>query len=152
MHASALPQPQRQVEFYDGVPVKRLIAWGIDMIITAVLAAPLILPTVGISVFLIFPILLVPLFFTLVGFLYRWAFLSMGSATIGMRIMSIELRDHEGLKISGTTAFLHTLGSTLSFGMPLIQIASMALMATTQRGQGLTDMVLGTTMLNKSAR
>ena len=144
--------PRWELDFYDGVLPKRLIAWFIDVAITAVLAAPLILPVLAIGAFLIFPLLLIPLIWATTGFLYRWATLSSRSATWGMRLMAIELRDDQGQLLSGSTAFMHVLGSTLSFAFPLVQAGSMLAMAVTPKGQGLTDMVLGTVMLNTAAR
>ena len=48
-------------------------------------------------------------------------------------------------------AFLHTLGYTVSIGMPLLQVISIVLMLTTERAQGLSDHVLGTVALNRRA-
>lgn len=149
--ATGHPNPDTHADFYADVPTKRLIAWVIDLGITAVLSAPLMLPILLIGVVLLFPLLLLPIIWACVGFVYRWSTLSSGSATWGMRLMAIELRDIHGQRLNGATAFWHTLGSTLSFSFPLIQAVSIFLMATSERGQGLTDMVLGTAMLNKAA-
>lgn len=46
---------------------------------------------------------------------------------------------------------MHTLGSTLSFAFPLIQAISVLFMAMDNKGQGLTNRVLGTAMLNRAA-
>lgn len=142
--------PHWELDFYDGVLPKRLIAWFIDVGFTALLAAPLVLPVLTIGMILIFPLLLIPMIWAVTGFAYRWATISNHSATWGMRIMAIELRDDQGQHLTSGTAFMHTLGSTLSFGFPLVQAASILAMMTTARGQGLTDMVLGTTVQNKS--
>ena len=79
------------------------------------------------------------------------ATLANGSATWGMRLMAIELRERGGGPFTGSTALMHTLGSTLRFAFPLIQAISVLFMAMDNQGQGLTDMVLGTAMLNRAA-
>jgi hypothetical protein len=84
-----------------------------------------------------------------VSFCYRVVTLARGSATWGMRFMSIELRTRHDALFDLPTAVLHTLGYSLSVGMFIIQIASMVLMLTTERRQGLTDLVLGTVALNR---
>ena len=145
------PDPGLRFDFYDGVPPKRLIAWVIDLGFTALIALPFILPFFAIGLVLLFQLLVIPVIWGITGFLYRWATLANGSATWGMRLMAIELRDTDGQHISGSTAFRHTLGSTLSFGFPLIQAIFVLFMATGDKGQGLTDMVLGTVMLNRAA-
>ena len=48
-------------------------------------------------------------------------------------------------------AFAHTLGLTISFALPLLQVASIVLMLTRPRGEGLSDLVLGTVALNRRA-
>lgn len=78
--------------------------------------------------------------------------LANGSATLGMRLMSIEIRRHDGQRLDLGTAVMHTLGYTLSMSFVLPQIASIILMMTGDRGQGLTDLVLGTAAINRSAR
>jgi len=85
------------------------------------------------------------------GFLYRWATLSGGSATWGMRLLSIEIRRADGDRLDGGTAFLHTMGYTISIAFFVVQLVSMVLMATTYRGQGVSDYLLGTVALNRAA-
>ncbi|HSG55282.1 MAG TPA: RDD family protein, partial [Paracoccaceae bacterium] len=48
-------------------------------------------------------------------------------------------------------AVAHTLGLSISFAMPLLQVVSIILMLTTARKQGLTDHLLGTVALNRAA-
>jgi len=83
------------------------------------------------------------------GFVYRWGTLAFGSATWGMWFMGIELRQADGGPMSGGTAFLHTLGYTLSIAMVPVQVVSAILMLALGRGQGLTDLALGTAALNR---
>lgn len=138
-----LPDPRREPRFYRGVATKRALAWVIDGGITLALCL-LILPFTA----------FVGLFFwsalwMTVGFLYRWGTLASGSATWGMRAMALTLRERDGARLSGGTALAHTVGYSLSLAMIPLQLISVALMAGLGRGQGLTDMVLGTAMLNR---
>jgi uncharacterized RDD family membrane protein YckC len=123
-----------------------LIAWLIDIAITAPIALPFMLPFL-MTAFLIVPLFALPVIWALVGFFYRWTTLANGSATWGMRLMAIELRERGGGPLTGSTALMHTL----SFAFPLIQAISVLFMAMDNKGQGLTDMVLGTAMLNRAA-
>lgn len=143
--APGLPDPLREAAFYAGVPAKRLIAFLIDIAIIFVLAL-VVLPFTAFAALFFFPV-----FMGIVGFLYRWATLSTGSATWGMRFMAIELRERDGLRLSGGTALLHVVGLYLSFAIFPLQLVSAALMAFGGRGQGLTDLVLGTAAINRPA-
>ncbi len=140
-----LPDPARKPEFYAGVPVKRAIAWVMDVIFIA-LVCVLILPFTAFTGVFFFPFLML-----VVGFFYRWFTLAAGSATWGMHIMAIELRDHEGYRLQSGTALGHTLGYTVSVAMAPAQLISMILMLVTAKGQGITDLVLGKTAINKPA-
>ncbi|ETW13164.1 hypothetical protein ATO8_08131 [Roseivivax marinus] len=144
-YASSLPDPAVQPEFYDGVVAKRAAAWVIDVAIVAILVVPMIVLTAFIALFFLPPLML------FVGFLYRWFTLAGGSATWGMRAMAIELRDAYGQRLDSTTAFLHTAGYALSMSTFVVQVGSALLMCGTERGQGLSDLALGTVMLNRRA-
>ena len=143
MHTAALPDPQYQPEFYADIAPKRQMAWMIDvgMILGLTLIA---LPfTAFIGLFFL------PFLYAALGFAYRVMTLAGGSATLGMRVMSVELRNARGERLDLGGAFLHTLGYYLSCLMALVQLGSVVLMLTSERGQGLTDMVLGTVMVNR---
>ena len=148
----AVPHPHDRPDFYQTVPFKRAVAWVIDVCITAILSLPLLLPLLLLGIVLIFPLLLIPALLAIVGFFYRWMTLAGGSATLGMRFMAIELKEVDGTPLSGSTAFWHTAATTLCFAICPLQLVSAAAMLLTDRGQGLPDMVLRTTMLNKTAR
>lgn len=138
-----LPDPVRQPEFYDSVPSKRLLAWVIDSVLIGLMVV-LILPFTGfLALFVLFPL------YFLVGFVYRIITLSRGSATWGMRLMAIELRQQNGQRFDLSTSFFHTLGYTVSFSFTILQVISVVLMVTTDRGRGLTDHLLGTVALNR---
>lgn len=141
-----LPDPQRQAGFYAEVPLKRLLAFFIDAAIVVALAILAGLLSFGLFFFVF--VLMV----TVVGFVYRVATLAGGSATWGMRLVGIELRRHDGEAFSLGDAILHTGAFYISFGIVPLQIISAILMLTTARGQGLTDMLLGTVALNRRAR
>jgi uncharacterized RDD family membrane protein YckC len=141
---SHLPDPERQMAFYDGVTVKRGIAWVLDTVLIALITLPLAaLSIVG--------LFFIPFIFFLVSFCYRWMTIAGGSATLGMRFMAIELRDAYGRRLDGTQAFLHTLGYTITISTFVLQLVSVIFMFINPRGQGLTDMVLGTVALNRRA-
>ncbi|MEM7076540.1 MAG: RDD family protein [Pseudomonadota bacterium] len=140
-----IPDPERQAEFYADVPLKRALAWVIDTLIIVAICMLIVLATLFVSA-LFWPLLLLA-----VGLAYRTATLAQRSATLGMRLLSIEFRTMKGERLDMTQAFLHSLGLTISFAIPVIQIISAVLMVTTQRGQGLTDFALGTVALNRRA-
>lgn len=140
-----IPDPERQTEFYSDVPTKRLLAWVFDTILILAICALLVVLTVFVSLF-IWPLLLL-----IVGLAYRTVTLARGSATWGMRLMAIEFRTLKGERLSLGIAFLHSLGLTISFAFPVLQVISVVLMLTTERGQGLTDLALGTVALNRRA-
>ncbi|ABA78795.1 RDD family protein [Rhodobacter sphaeroides] len=140
-----LPDPDRHAEFYADVPLKRGLAWVIDMVLISLLTALIVPFTAFTALFYL------PLLFLCVGFAYRTVSLARSSATPGMRLMAIRLRTHEGRPFGLPDAFLHTLGYTVSIGMVLPQIVSVVLMLTTARAQGLTDLVLGSVAINRAA-
>jgi len=138
-----LPDPDTQPQFYDGVAIKRLLAWIVDTVLIALVAVA-ILPFTAFTGLFFFPFLLL-----VVGFIYRTTTLAGGSATWGMRLFSIEFRTMHGERFDLGTAFAHTLGYSISIAMFPAQIVSIILMLTTARGQGLTDHVLGTVAMNR---
>jgi uncharacterized RDD family membrane protein YckC len=141
----SIPDPYHQPEFYADVPVKRLLAWVVDSLLIAALVALIIPFTAFMGLFFM------PFLFLVLGFLYRWITIAGGSATWGMRLMAIELRDSHGRRFDSATALLHTLGYTISLAFPLLQIISIGLMLTGTKKQGLTDNMLGTVAINRRA-
>ncbi len=142
----ALPDAETQSEFYADVPVKRLIAWVIDTVLIVLLCVA-ILPFTAFTGIFFFPFLIL-----VVGFAYRVVTIANGSATWGMRLVSIEFRLPNGERFDLGAAFMHTLGYSVSLAIPVLQIVSVVLMLTSSRGQGLTDHVMGTVALNRAAR
>lgn len=141
---SHLPDPDRQSAFYDGVLIKRGLAWVVDTLV-------IVLITLPVALFSIVGLFVLPLLFLVIGFLYRWMTVAGGSATWGMRLMNIEFRNAWGRRLDGGEAFLHTLGYTLLATTVILQLASILTMLLTERGQGLHDLVLGTVALNRRA-
>ena len=142
-YLTTMPDPAVNPEFYQSVPFKRALAWVIDSTIIAVISA-MILPFTAFTGLLFFPALML-----FVGFFYRWFSLSSGSATWGMRLMAIEIRGAWGQRLDSQTAFWHTAGYCLSVVMAPLQLISVIFMGLSDRGQGLTDMVLNTTAINR---
>lgn len=141
-----LPDPQYDADFYKDVPTKRLIAWFIDVAAIAVITGFL-------TVFGLFlPLLILPLLFAVVSFVYRWMTLASGSATWGMRLMALEMRRGDGARFDGTTALFHTIGYVVSVVTFPLQLISIGMILMTARHQSLTDVILGTAALNKEAR
>jgi uncharacterized RDD family membrane protein YckC len=137
------PDPDTHPEFYDGIPMKRLLAWVVDMIVIIGLCL-LVLPFTAFTGIFFFPVLML-----LVGFFYRVITLTTGSAPWGMRLMGMELRDLRDRPFDFGTALLHTLGYSVSWAMAPLQLISVVLMCVTERKQGLSDMVLGTVAVNR---
>ncbi|WP_338069516.1 RDD family protein [Palleronia sediminis] len=145
MTAIGLPDPLRHSEFYRDTAWKRLFAWVLDVIAITILSIVLTPLTLFTSIFFF------PLFYLCVGFAYRWATISRWSATPGMRLMSVELRDARGGPLDSGLAFLHTAGHTAAICIFPLILMSGAMMWGTSRGQGLSDMVLGTAAINRAA-
>ena len=137
--------PRFEPALYAGVPLKRGIAWIVDVVMIGLLCT-LILPFTAFTGVFFFPLMML-----VVGFIYRWATLSNRSSTWGMRLMGIRFRDHHGAPFTSGTAFAHTAGYTISVAVAPLQLISVIMMLVTPRGQGLTDHLLGTEAYNISA-
>ena len=140
-----LPDPFNQSHFYQSVPGKRLIAWLIDLVLIVVICV-LALPLTAFLGLFFWPVMLM-----VIGFAYRVVTLANGSATWGMRFAGVELRDAYGARFDLSLALAHTVGYTISFAFPILQVISVVMMLTGARGQGLTDAFLGTVALNRRA-
>lgn len=140
---TGLPDPTHQAGFYASVPAKRLLAWVADTLLILFLCL-LALPFTAFVALFFFPA-----FYLVVGFVYRSLTLTGQSATWGMRLMAIEFRDHHGQRFGFGTALAHTLGYSMSMAFVLPQVISAVLMVASPRGQGLTDLVLGSAAINR---
>jgi len=141
-----LPDPHTQSAFYADVPVKRLLAYIFDVVVVFCFAFGFSLLTFGLGFFVFFGLA------AIIGFFYRVMTLASGSATWGMRFMSIELRTAQGDRFDLGHAVLHTAGTLISFAVAPLQLISVVLMLVTPKRQGLTDHVLGTVAINRTAR
>ena len=144
-----LPDPDRDTQYYEGVPARRLAAWLIDAFVIILVGVPVAmvfgLATFGLG-FALFPFIVAS-----VGFLYRVATISRASATWGMRAMGIELRRHDGTRFDFGTAVMHTTIYTIAFWTIVLQIVSCVTILATRYRQGLQDIVLRTTAINRPA-
>ncbi len=141
-----IPDPETQPEFYADVPLKRLLAWGVDTVLVIVICL-IIVPFTAFTGLFFFPLMML-----VVGFAYRVLSISQGSATWGMRLFAIEFRTLRGERFDGTMAFMHTLIFSLCCAALPVQLLSAVLIASTARSQGLPDFFLGTVALNRRAR
>ena len=142
-----LPDPDTDRQFYEGVQSRRLAAWVFDLAIILVVGVPIAL-IFGLATFG-FGFALFPLIVAVVGFVYRTLTISSRSATWGMQIMGIELRKYDGSRFDPMTAFLHTLLYTGCFSIIIAQALSCLGMLTTRYGQGIPDLILRTTAINR---
>ena len=140
--STALPDPVDAPDFYDGILVKRGLAWVIDALVIGALFVLAGLATLTAAWFLWF------LTLPAIGFLYRMATLSTRSSTWGMRLMGIEMRGHDGERFQPLQALLHVLGYYGSMAFVLPWLASLGAMIVTPRRQGLHDLLLGTAAIN----
>ncbi|WP_116133929.1 RDD family protein [Tropicimonas sp. IMCC34043] len=139
-----LPDPDLHADLYADVPVKRAIAWVFDALLVFLLTL-LALPFTAFLGLFFYPLLWIG-----ISFLYRVFTIAGGSATWGMRLMSIQLRTGRGERFGPADAIMHTLLYTLCVSFLVPQLISAVLMMTSARSQGLHDMVLGTTAINRS--
>jgi len=145
MTRSPLPDPTHDPAFYDGVLPKRLFAWMID--VGLIMAVMLILSILSAGIFFL---LWLPIH-AAVSFLYRWQTLKTRSATLGMRVMNIELRGPSGAPLTGPQAALHTATYLIGATMLVVQLISIAMMIGRPFGRGLPDELVGTVMINRPA-
>mgnify|MGYP001774402304 CR=1 FL=1 len=144
--SSALPDPDYDHAFYDGVPAKRLFAWVVDVVLVTAITFVLGLLTLSVLWWLW------PLTFIAVNFLYRAGSIAAGSATLGMRLMNLELRGATGARLTGGEAMLHTLAYMVATGFVILQLISIVMMGFGARHQGLHDLLIGSAAINRPGR
>ncbi|HBH00086.1 MAG: RDD family protein [Rhodobacteraceae bacterium] len=146
---SALPDPDTAPQFYDGVAIKRLLAWVADalgiLVVTLLVWLPITVLTLGFGAVLFGAIWLV------VALLWRVWSIAQTSATPGMRLMAIELRNRHGARFDTAEAVFHTILYMLFFGFGITLIATLVTIAATRYRQGLHDMLIGSTAINRPA-
>lgn len=138
-----LPDPQTQPGFYASVPTKRFFAFWIDFLLVLVIAI-LIVPLTAFTGLFFFPFLM-----ACVSFAYRTVTIANSSATLGMRLLGIEFRNDRGEKFDLGQAVLHTGLFHVWCMIPLLQLISSVLMLTTEYKQGLGDLILGSSAINR---
>lgn len=137
-----LPDPEIQPEFYRDVPLKRALAWVVDLIVTLALALIGLVFTLFIGAFF-FPVL-----FAVVSIAYRTVMLAKYGATFGMMLTALKWRHLNGRAPDATAALAYSgMHAALWTFFPL-QIASIAMILISPYRQGLHDYMLNTTMLH----
>ena len=147
-----VPDPVHDSQFYDGVPVRRFVAFCIDFVVIIGLWCVVLI--LGLLVSILTLGIATPLavaLFSATSFLYRWAMLTQSSATLGMILTGIEVRSATGGLLDPVTAFLHVAGFYVSvFFTPLLVIGWIVMAASPHRRM-LHDLVLGTVVINRPA-
>jgi uncharacterized RDD family membrane protein YckC len=148
-HAPGLPDPIHDARFYDGVALRRLVAFVIDVALIGALAVLAVLvfgvATLGLGFLAAAPIVLA------VSFVYRAGSLATWSATPGMALAGVELRRFDGRPFGTVEAIGHTLLFMVFFGLVLPQLVSVFLMLVSTPGRALHDMPFGAAAINRPA-
>ncbi|MEX3015622.1 RDD family protein [Gymnodinialimonas hymeniacidonis] len=140
-----LPDPSYDAAYYDGVLPKRFFAWVIDAALIFAAMILLSIFTAGIAFVLWIPV------HAVLSFFYRWTTIKNRSATFGMRVMNIELRNRDGQQLSDKEAALHTLVFLAGAMILIVQLISIAMMIGRPLNRGLADEITGAVMLNRPA-
>lgn len=138
-----LPDPATHPEVYQDLIAKRLLAWLVDALVIIALVAVAVLATVLVALFFL------PVVAIAVSIAYRWIMLSRYGATLGMMLAAIHLRHLDGRTPDPVVAFWHASIFSLGIFFVVPQVVSVALMFTTAHRQGLNDVILGTTLINR---
>lgn len=148
----AIPDPDHDPQFYQGVALRRLIAFVLDTLVIIVLWFFVLIATFLISFLTLgiaTPVMMVMLGFT--GLLYRWFMLWQRSATLGMLATGIEVRDQNGEKCDTSTAFLHSLAFIVTLYVLPAAVIGWVLMASSPHGRAMHDMMVKTVVINRPA-
>ena len=147
--------PVSNPELFEGVLARRIVAFMIDFIVIAV---PIVLGSMFIFAFGIVTLGLGwALYWLLPGASVIWAIVYFGltlggprSATIGMRVMDLEMRTWYGAPAYFVLGAVHAIGFwfTVSFFTPFILLVAFF----NERRRLLHDIVLGTVIINNAQR
>jgi uncharacterized RDD family membrane protein YckC len=147
--------PVTNPEFFDGVLARRVVAFIIDFVIIAV---PVAVAAVFIGVFTIVTLGLgIILFSVLIPAAVLWAIVYFGltlgspaSATVGMRVMDLEMRTWYGAPAYFVLGAVHAIvfWFTISMLTPFILLVCFF----NERRRLLHDMLLGTVIINNERR
>ncbi len=147
--------PAANPELFDGVRTRRIFAFLIDVII---ISAPVALAgivilllsivTFGLGLILFWPLQIGAVIWALLY--YGFTLGSRSSATIGMRVMDIEMRTWYGAPCYFVLGAVHAIGYWISVSMltPLVILISLF----NTRKRLLHDMLLGTVVINNPVR
>jgi len=151
--------PVTNPELFEGVLARRLLAFIIDLFILVIpialawiFMAAATIATLGLALVLF--ALLAPLYWPLIVIwvlcYYGFTFGSAASATVGMRIMDLEMRTWYGAPAYFVLGAVHAVvyWITISFLTPLILLVGFF----NDRKRLLHDMVVGTVVINNPAR
>ncbi len=138
-----LPDPDRDAQFYDGVPVKRLVAFIIDVTLVWGLAILFSILTLGLGFFIL------GFLIALIDLIYRTVTIGSNSATFGMSLMGIELRTFSGDRFNTGHALIHTLLFYAMLAFVVVQLVSVIMMGGSRYGRGLHDLIVGSAMINR---
>jgi uncharacterized RDD family membrane protein YckC len=151
--------PAASPELFEGVLARRLIAFVIDLIIivipivlAGIFMAAATIATLGLAVVLF--AFLSPLYWPLIVIwalcYYGYTFGSPASATIGMRVMDLEMRTWYGAPSYFVLGAVHAVvfWLTTSFLTPLVLLVGVF----NDRKRLLHDMVVGTVVINNPTR
>src|SRR5437016_4612945 len=147
--------PAAQPELFDGVLARRVVAFIVDFIVIAV---PVVLAAMLIFAFGIVTLGLgFALYWLLPPATVIWAIVYFGatlggptSATIGMRLMDLEMRTWYGAPAYFLLGAVHAIAFwfTVSFFTPFVLLVAFF----NERRRLLHDILLGTVVINNSAR
>jgi len=138
-----LPDPDHEPGLYRDLVLKRFIAWVIDLMITFAITAVIVVLTVFVGLFFL------PLLWIVVSVTYRTVMLTNYGATPGMLLVAIRLRHLDGRRPDPVVCLWHAALFSASMATVLGQIVSVGLILVTPYRQGLNDLILGTTMINR---
>jgi len=147
--------PATQPELFEGVLARRVVAFVIDFIVISI---PVVLAAMFIFAFGIVTLGLgFALYWLLPTATVIWAIVYFGvtvggaaSATIGMRMMDLEMRTWYGAPAYFVLGAVHAIAFwfTVSFFTPFVLLVAFF----NERGRLLHDILLGTVVINNAAR
>lgn len=142
------PEPAKEPELFQGVPTKRVIAYLVDILLIAVFAAavaviafvPVVLTLGMLKPFVVGIVALIPLAYhtLLIG--------GDRPATLGMRLLGIEVRTLTGAKPGYAVALIQTVMFYVTVGLTSWLILLVALF--NQRSRTVHDFLCGTMVIN----
>jgi uncharacterized RDD family membrane protein YckC len=147
--------PAIQPELFEGVLARRVVAFIVDFVIISI---PVVLAAMFIFAFGIVTLGLgFALYWLLPSATVIWAIVYFGvtlggpaSATLGMRVMDLEMRTWYGAPAYFVLGAVHAVAFwfTVSFFTPFVLLVAFF----NERGRLLHDIILGTVIINNAAR